>query len=719
MKRARAVYDWVVSNIEYDLVSIYHDDITCGNYQTTYGGFGIDFDDWCYTPEEVIENGRAICIEFERLTTALLRYLEVPARSAPLKAHPVTQFWVQESANSDGYWANMETSKGRTEWKKGNLDAGFPSREDSKVAIIPQDENAPIHMKWDFGAECLWLEDYGGSFLLEGTWDDNQEEWLKQLDTFSKIGSLPKQGNPGSRPADAHMNGSDGGVNSIYYRGFEVELANATETHPVVKFPFFVENEWRKQYEMSHYVSIPEIVEDVWVETDENEESGLTQKWYCIRLDLTKITPHESDDSTNLLKNPGFEEGEIGWNPRKVGRDTAGNSLEIVELSRSGECSAKITNESDGVSIWVQIVTDIESPAFVKLSGYIKSEGSKGRAFIDLNCLGGEKENKPPYPATEPAVTGTSDWTYVEGIFEVTEGSDAVAIGCTLLGTGTVWFDDISLTIIGGETKSTSMIEEWVNNPSSGTDLCVHIIKPSTDKPESGYPSVLVVPGGNGFGTQMEDSRLVSDIVKSGVVVVVFDPEGRGKTGGTDNFSGLIHQDGMHEVLSYVSELPFVDPENLGVLSMSFGLIMSACTLGRYPNDPPVKFFIDKEGPDGSLCDYSGKHGQSLPKDEDYWEEREAYLEIENYPGNYLRIQNEKDHVQKTKDHALRTINHATSTEYGGFGSCKFTRVNFAEGEFSNPANTTYTVENPPVWIDNKKVERNQSDKMVVDFILR
>ena len=128
-------------------------------------------------PEEAIEQGRTICIEFERLATTLCRYLGVPARSTPLKAHPVTQFWVQESEDDKGYWSNMETSRGRSEYKKGNLSAGFPSREDSKIAIIPHNSDAPIHMEWDFGAECWWLEDYGGSAKLTGTPEENMDEW--------------------------------------------------------------------------------------------------------------------------------------------------------------------------------------------------------------------------------------------------------------------------------------------------------------------------------------------------------------------------------------------------------------------------------------------------------------------------------------------------------------------------------------------------------------
>jgi len=77
---AHAVYIWMVQNIEYDLISNYPDDVTSGNWQTTFGGWGHSFADWAYTAREVLEERRGICIEHERLTTALLRALGIPAR---------------------------------------------------------------------------------------------------------------------------------------------------------------------------------------------------------------------------------------------------------------------------------------------------------------------------------------------------------------------------------------------------------------------------------------------------------------------------------------------------------------------------------------------------------------------------------------------------------------------------------------------------------------
>jgi len=435
---ARGVYEWVCENINYDLVKNYKGDITSGNFQTTYGGFGRDFDDWCYSPEEIITEGRAICIEFERLATALLRCLDIPARSTPLKAHPVTQFWVQEDKNG-GFWANMETSVGSSMWREGNKTGGFPSKHDSNIAIIPVDENAPIHMDWDFGADCFWTEDYGGSMTLGNDIDDF-DSWKKILEDFSKTGALPESDRnshgPEKRRAAAY---------NIYTRGFTVDLCNATETNPVIRFPFFVEHEWREQLDMAVYVSIPGIIDKEWVEEDFNPETGLTQKWYCVELDLTRIKPLEY--SEDILANGGFETNS-SWEKLVVARDKNAvfHSFSSIE-SKTGDRSACIEIEKEGIGVWRQRV-EVDSPSTVYLTGYIKTENVGAAAFIDLHPIIEGNPQRPPYPKCKPDVARTSDWTFVEGYFEVPEGATAVEIGCTLIGSGKAYFDDVSVKVV-------------------------------------------------------------------------------------------------------------------------------------------------------------------------------------------------------------------------------------------------------------------------------
>ena len=226
---ARKVYIWVVTHIHYDLMTNYPGDLTCGNWQTVNGGWGVNFNDWCYEPSETVEEERAICIEFERLTSALLRALEIPARPAPLKAHPVTQWWVQLSDGS-GYWANMETSGGSTEyWQNGDSLACFPARPEHKLYFCWPNADAPMHMNWDTGYDQLWIEQSGmktlqrdpGNLSLAMTMLDEFEQYGKVLTT----GSLPDPGEP---------------YYEVYYKGFALDLGSMeTGQEITVWFPVF------------------------------------------------------------------------------------------------------------------------------------------------------------------------------------------------------------------------------------------------------------------------------------------------------------------------------------------------------------------------------------------------------------------------------------------------------------------------------------------------
>lgn len=134
-------------------------------------------------------------------------------------------------------------------------------------------------------------------------------------------------------------------------------------------------------------------------------------------------------------------------------------------------------------------------------------------------------------------------------------------------------------------------------DPASGAKLWASVSHPSDASAAKKYPAVVFVPGGLGFGSQMARGPQAAEIARAGFVIGYFDPDGRGRSRGWENWNGKVHQDGLHAFLKAVAALPFVDKSNVGVVSSSLGLAMAAGALGRYPNDPPVKYFIDLEGP--------------------------------------------------------------------------------------------------------------------------
>jgi hypothetical protein len=279
---AHAVYVWMVQNIAYDLVNNYPGDVTCGNWQTTNGAWGHSFADWLYTASELLEEGRGICIEHARLATALLRAVGIPARPAPLMAHPVTQWWVQLPDGS-GFWANMDTSKGRSEYvDSGDLWADFPSKEEYKLGFWAIDADAPIHLDWWTDNPCLWREAYGDGRRYPAT-ADGLADAQAALAYFAQTGELP--------PPDAPPPPQDQPYYQLSLRGFEVDLTNAgNQTHFEVSFTLATESDYVQRIDETHWTNHPDWVTDAELETEDDPTTGESLTSYHIELDRSGPT---------------------------------------------------------------------------------------------------------------------------------------------------------------------------------------------------------------------------------------------------------------------------------------------------------------------------------------------------------------------------------------------------------------------------------------------
>ena len=239
-----------------------------------------------------------------------------------------------------------------------------------------------------------------------------------------------------------------------------------------------------------------------------------------------------------------------------------------------------------------------------------------------------------------------------------------------------------------------------VTNPTSGASLLVQVVHPQ------GYtagrlPALVLIPGGRGDSSGFLKSTPVGSeaqqLADRGFAVVVFDPDGRGESGGTEDDNGFIHQDGLAEIIRWAATLSEVDASRIGLVSYSYGVTMATGALARYP-DLLVLFYLDWEGPanrnDTGGCDADKLgHLQGSPcDDEAFWSEREASTFILSIDVPYLRLQSRVDHVQPDIDHALLLIANATAEEYGGHGRSPWTRLN------DLAPNRVYTAQTPP-WL--------------------
>ena len=234
----------------------------------------------------------------------------------------------------------------------------------------------------------------------------------------------------------------------------------------------------------------------------------------------------------------------------------------------------------------------------------------------------------------------------------------------------------------------------WVTNPTSEARLYVAVVRPHAAPPVP-LPALVLVPGGSGDSSGFvrstpDGSSQALRLADRGFVVVAFDADGRGRSRGTENDNGYVHQDGLAEVIRFAASLSGVDPARIGLVSYSYGVTMAAGALARHP-DLSVLFYIDWEGPanrdDTGGCDeHRVGHLQGHAcDDEAFWQEREAATFALSLRVPYQRLQAREDHVQPDVDHALLMLRNATAVEHGGNGICPWTRLN------DLPENTVYT----------------------------
>jgi hypothetical protein len=239
----------------------------------------------------------------------------------------------------------------------------------------------------------------------------------------------------------------------------------------------------------------------------------------------------------------------------------------------------------------------------------------------------------------------------------------------------------------------------------NGNQIGIRIMKPDGDGP---FPVLIGVAGGDGMYA-FNQLELPDRLREQGIMTVDFAPQGRGNSEGQDNFHGKIHQDDLKAVVDFVSQLSFVQQDNIGVISFSYGVVLATGALSRYPK-MPIAFLIDWEGPScpgkdikrgiennepwaiNMITLLTGKeemiaeeygafeiHGGAI-SDEDYWIERDASRFAKDLPCPYLRVQFAIDHAQGPyKYHMMEIINAATEH------SNQWTRCN------DNPANIVYS----------------------------
>lgn len=191
----------------------------------------------------------------------------------------------------------------------------------------------------------------------------------------------------------------------------------------------------------------------------------------------------------------------------------------------------------------------------------------------------------------------------------------------------------------------------WVTNPTSGARLAVYLQTPTGTGP---WPAIVVVPGSNNPASRAIPESERTLWFETGFALITFDADGRGSSEGTEDMNGTVAQDGLAAILQAAKGLPGVDPDRIGVVSLSYGIAMSSNALTRYQT--PARFLIDWEGPANrvnmGVCeDHAGQARQARPgmsfstcDDETFWSQREGSAVIGRLRVPYQRVQCTPDH---------------------------------------------------------------------------
>ncbi len=208
-------------------------------------------------------------------------------------------------------------------------------------------------------------------------------------------------------------------------------------------------------------------------------------------------------------------------------------------------------------------------------------------------------------------------------------------------------------------------VEVYVTNPANGAKLAVYVHLPDGPGP---HKAIVAVPGAGGdASTVMNAAEHRDDMMRRGIAVIRFDPDGRGNSEGEDDMGGTVHQRGLRTIIAYTSQRDDIADDQVGVLSYSYGITMSSGALAD--GATKARFLIDWEGP--SNREYTGcsggkkklerPSGEGVACDDDsYWNEREAIRFIDDVEVPYLRIQRADDHVHhEDRSHALALLEGA------------------------------------------------------------
>jgi len=258
-------------------------------------------------------------------------------------------------------------------------------------------------------------------------------------------------------------------------------------------------------------------------------------------------------EATNLLSNPGFEEGARDLEPWTLGDVPKGVSIRrdnritntgagSLRLSKSAENffpPAGVSQTLDRDPSWhaIEVGADVRAVRATKLVLDVQFAGDGQEAHEWAAFIGAANPDDPPV---------THDWKRYSGVVGVPAWAETITIAVQIWGPGTAWVDDVSAAPVEGappvpgETPAQTPDQtpgagdpaqrpaasdpggapgEEVTIASDANKRYVHFA-PTGEAPSGGYKLLIVLPGGDGSAEFTPFvSRIAANALPEGYVV--------------------------------------------------------------------------------------------------------------------------------------------------------------------------------------------------------
>lgn len=281
MAVARAVFDWISTNINHDAVYGNNEpylDVTSGIWQTIQPGgwcWGRNFYDWLYRPAELLAEQTGICIEHSWLSAALLRALNIPARARVGSA----QFWVNTS-EVGGTWFGFSTNGGSNTYREtGLMGVGFGGT--TLPTFIAATSEPFLQEDWDWQYPGLWRERHPWGEVYPGT-PSGLAQATDDLRTYALTGLAEHGTGRGVPGVDTY---------EINYSQIELGLWNLDDQRIIdVRFPAPTVSVATSDTGIwEFWTNHPECAVETYEEVVDGLPSGIVQTWRHIVFDVSSL----------------------------------------------------------------------------------------------------------------------------------------------------------------------------------------------------------------------------------------------------------------------------------------------------------------------------------------------------------------------------------------------------------------------------------------------